>query len=252
MNTLNMLRTNGVRELELFDISLLSRLHAPLTGMGFSVQSCHFASPYITGNWAPMRAFGMKVPPASYTFDHVVEDARKYGLEYLVFPYIFPEDRGGLEAFRRLAEKLNRAGEKCREAGIQLCYHFHSYDFQPMEKSSPMQVILKETQADLLGLEADTFWLSLAGIEPVAFIRQYADRIRLAHLADIAANSPTVYRAVTLPATTYQPPGQGSIDFGAVISALRQANVQKMFIDLAEIKDPLNKLEESLTYLRSF
>ncbi|MFW5726934.1 MAG: sugar phosphate isomerase/epimerase family protein [bacterium] len=249
MQTLETIQKAGIRDLELFDILLLARLQPALSGMGFKINTSHFASPFITGNWAPMQAFGMRIPPASYTFNEVVNDAVKFGLTHLVFPYIFPEDRGGLGDYQRLAEKLNQAGESCQKAGIQLCFHPHAYDFQPMEDSSPMQVILSETNPELLKLEVDTFWLSLAGVDPAAFIRDHTARIRLAHLADIKAETPKILHSVTLPPSTYQPPGKGSLDFVAIKEALQQAKIAQAYLDLENVPNPLEALSESLAHL---
>src|SRR5262249_797817 len=46
-----------------------------------------------------------------------IDDVKRHGFAYAVCPYVAPADRGGLDVMRRLAEKLNRAGEKCRAAG---------------------------------------------------------------------------------------------------------------------------------------
>src|SRR2546426_670536 len=62
-------------------------------------------------------------------------------------------DRGGLDVMRRLADRLNRAGEKCRAAGIKLCYHNHAFEFEPMEGSTPFQVLMESTDKNLVGLE---------------------------------------------------------------------------------------------------
>src|SRR5579871_5977441 len=49
-------------------------------------------------------------------------DIKKAGAGYAVFPYLPPANRGGLDAIRRLAEGLNRAGQKCHAEGLTFCY----------------------------------------------------------------------------------------------------------------------------------
>ena len=51
---------------------------------------------------------------------------RAIGADYLLCPWIPPEERGGESFYRALAEELNRIGERCRANGLQFCYHHHA------------------------------------------------------------------------------------------------------------------------------
>lgn len=157
MGTLEAIKEAGYKQLELMDTALLHRLYPVLQEMGMAVNSTHFLSPYLTGNWGPLAAFGMKSPPKNHTFETVLEAVSQRGIRFLVFPYLFPEDRGGLEVYKSLSEKLNQAGEKCKAAGVALCYHNHSFEFQPMEHSSPFEVLYQELDPDLVNFEIDIF-----------------------------------------------------------------------------------------------
>ncbi len=132
----------------------------------------------------PLVATGGRQPSAVYTFKRAVEQAAEYGLTDLVFPYVYPEDRGGIDVYKRLAEKLNQAGEVCQQAGIQLSYHPHAFEFQSMEDTSPFQLLMEGTDAALMHLEVNVFWVSVAGLDPAQFIREHGERVRMLHLTD--------------------------------------------------------------------
>jgi hypothetical protein len=58
-------------------------------------------------------------------------ELRHRGFSYAVFPYLPPAERGGLDVIRALSEKLNRAGEKAKAAGLSFCYHNHASNSNP-------------------------------------------------------------------------------------------------------------------------
>ena len=250
MQTINTIHEVGLRYLELPDINLLNKLHPILTGAGFSLPSSFFPSPYITGNWAPMASLGIKLP-RSRDFRTVVNLASQYELRYLVVPGIFPQDRGGLDVYRALAEKLNEAGQVCNESGIQLCYHHYSYEFQPMEESSPIQVMMQNLEHTLVKLQADTFWLSLTGIDVQDFLSEYHSFLGPMHLADKAADAPQTYRAITLPEGSCLPVGEGVVDFEKLLGADHLNDIPYYYIHLEDLAAPLNSVIKSVKYLSS-
>ena len=111
-----------------------------------------------------------------------LDDVKRRGFEFAVFPYLPPAQRGGLDAIKKLAAKLNAAGKISKGLGIRMCYHNHAFEFEPMEGTTPFNTLLKETDPKLVSLELDVFWVSVAGHNPVELIQQHASRIALVHL----------------------------------------------------------------------
>ena len=58
-----------------------------------------------------------------HEWDKAVDDAASVGLKYMVCAFLSPSERGGLDHYKYVTDQLNIAGEKCKKAGIQLCYH---------------------------------------------------------------------------------------------------------------------------------
>lgn len=248
MKTIGLIDQLGIRSLELQDVALLNRLHPVLTGAGFTIPSSFFPSPYVSGNWNPMAAMGMKIP-SNRDFEYVVDQAAQYSLSYLVMPGIFPQDRGGLDDYRQLAEKLNQAGELCQQAGVQLCYHHQSYELQPMENTSPMDVMIETWEAELVKVQVNTFWLSLARIDILDFLKKNVAYLGPMHLEDMAADAPQTYRAITLPPGAHRPLGDGIINFSAIFETEIAQSLPHYFIHLEDMDDPLGGLRLSVSYL---
>lgn len=62
--------------------------------------------------------------------DTVIADFKTLGVSYVVCPYLVTERRSSADDYRYVADSLNRIGEKCRESGLQFCYHNHDFEFQ--------------------------------------------------------------------------------------------------------------------------
>ena len=241
----------GYRQVELSDTQLLPKLQPIFQGLNIAVNSSYILPPLITGNWNPLTAFGIKPPPTDYSFEKAVEQAAQYGVSYLVFPTVYPQDRGGIEVYQQLARKLNEAGEVCQRANIQLAYQHHAFEFHPMEDTSAFEILMNDTDPTLLKLEVDPFWLSVGGLNPVQFIREYADRVKLLHLQDMKSNTPQSYLAATLPDDSFQPVGAGTIDFAQILKIAQTIGVAHYFVTQNKSDDPLADVRQSARYLKN-
>jgi sugar phosphate isomerase/epimerase len=127
------------------------------------------------------------------TFDEALMEANEHGFEYMVFNYLAPQERGGLEFYRALAEKLNTAGEKCRETGLRLCYDNHDFEFEPKSGGRPIETLLQRLDKSLVHLKIDAFWVSMAGENAATFIRQNASRVAMVHLKNRKPGAPRAF-----------------------------------------------------------
>lgn len=180
--------------------------------------------------------------------DSALAGYKQKGFEYAVVPYL-ETTRGGVEGVKRIAERLNQVGESAKKNGLTLCYHNHAHDFTPMGGSSPIGLIMQETQADLVHLELDIFWASVAGLNPVDVLQKYSGRVPLVHLKDKAKGVPVQYNE-KVPPTAFKAVGSGSIDIPAVLSAAAAAGVRHYFVEQDETPgDPIASLRKSYQYL---
>ena len=249
--TIEAIRQAGYRQVELFGTQLLPTLQPVFKGLGISINSSHFLSPLITGNWNPLEAFGAKSPSTDYTFEKMVEQAAEHGLSHLVFPFVFPQDRGGIAFYKDLAEKLNEAGRVCQRSGIQLSYHNHAFEFQAMEDTSPFQLLLEGTNPELMSLEVDVFWVSVAGMNPAQFIRDHGGRVQMLHLKDKKKGIPQSFLDVTLPPDSFQPVGSGVLNFEEILQVAKEVGVAHCFVEQDESPDPLADIRHSSQYLKN-
>ena len=116
-----------------------------------------------------------------------VEMLAEAGVRYVVDP--FGRFSNGEETLR-MAEKLNKAGELCRQHGMVFGYHNHTQEFNPLSESDPhadascaylLDLLIAHTDPALCMFQLDVGWAAAAGVDPVAYIQKHAGRIRLIH-----------------------------------------------------------------------
>jgi sugar phosphate isomerase/epimerase len=247
--TLQAIAEIGYQEVEMLrsQVKVLAPL---LKRTNLTAVSLHFETPLLTGNWEAWQHADMPPVEAGVTYDGCVSLARDHGFRYIVFNYLSPEERLGLDFYQTLADKLNAAAYKANAAGLQFCYHNHDFEFQPKPGGRPIDVLLKHLDPKLIRLEVDAFWVSMAGINAAEFIREHADRVEMVHLKDRARGTPIHYDIATVPNDTYRELGAGDLPLREILDAVSRSNARHLFVEQDFSKDPIASLRQSYAFLR--
>ncbi|MEO8751491.1 MAG: myo-inosose-2 dehydratase [Casimicrobiaceae bacterium] len=147
-------------------------------------------------------------------------------------------------------EKLNEIARHLRRHGVRLAFHHHMGTI--VQTEAEVDRLMAGTNDDV-GLLLDTGHLVFAGGDPVAVARRHRARIvhvhckdvRAAVLADVLRDDRSFLRAVLDGVFTV--PGDGSIDFTAVLRELMGADYAGWLVVEAE-QDPA--VAHPLTYAR--
>ena len=181
--------------------------------------------------------------------DTVFAAAKMKGFSYVVYPYLPPDERGGLDAIKRLADNLNKAAKAAQTNDVKLCYHNHAFEFEPMEGTTPLEVLMKDTDPKQVGLELDIFWVVTAGQDPKALLKKYAGRVNLVHLKDRAIPAAPHYNE-DVPRSDFKEVGHGAIDIPGVLAVASEVGVKHYFVEQdATPGDPIASLKQSYEYL---
>ena len=183
----------------------------------------------------------------------VLDEARTLGVRYVGTAWI-PHPDGPLteDAAHRAAADFNAWGRSARERGLQFFYHVHGYEFQPGASGTlPMDILMRETDADAVKFEMDVFWISRPGADPVAWLRKYPTRWRLLHLKDMKKGTPTnVNTGSANPDETEVPLGSGQIDYRGVLRTAREIGVDKYYVE-DETAQPFETMPLSIRWLEA-
>src|SRR5690348_11443763 len=103
------------------------------------------------------------------------------GNKYLIVPWLPPEKRSTLAAWREVAKTFNELAEKVRPHGFRIGYHNHHEEFHPVEGEVLWDQLWKHTNPDVI-LQFDTGNARHGGAEPVPFLRKHRGRSVTIHL----------------------------------------------------------------------
>jgi len=188
--------------------------------------------------------------PETLEASHVV------GHKYIVCPWLDEKQRNP-EGWKRAAELFNKAGEASQKAGIQFCYHNHSFEFTPMEGSDgklAYDVLLAQTDPKFVKMEMDLCWISVAGKDPVAYFEKYPGRFPLVHVKDYVndPNATSSYAGATGSVEfkgRLADVGKGTIDFKRIFAASDKGGIKHYFVENDDAKKPFEDIKISYDYL---
>jgi sugar phosphate isomerase/epimerase len=200
-------------------------------------------------DWKTLASPGEQgVPSFQETLDVAVEQK----LTYLVIPYVGKGHRETADQLKTLARRANRAGEACRKAGIQLCYHHHSFEFAKLPSGETgWEIFVQEFDAALVKFEIDVFWAAIGGLDPVETIRGLKGRVAQLHLKDLLEGVPTIHDESKVPKEAFQEVGNGIIDWPAVLTAGEFAGATQCHVEQDQSPDPIASIGKSIRHLKS-
>ena len=191
----------------------------------------------------------------------VIAEQRRLGCRYLAVPFLDETMRPGAPGFARVLRMVYRFASLCREAGIQLLYHNHDFEFVPVSGLYGLDFLYGAVPAHLLQTELDVCWIRYAGEDPVAYLRKYAGRCPVVHLKDYVGvrgdTSPygllgrAEEKKENVP-FAFRPFGHGCQDVQAVVGAALESGVQWFVIEQDQSPDrpALEAAQMSLETLR--
>ncbi|QCR22022.1 sugar phosphate isomerase/epimerase [Pontibacter sp. SGAir0037] len=171
-----------------------------------------------------------------------IEAGSAIGQTYITAPYIIEPLRPDADAYKGIAEKLNRAAELCKSANMQLAYHNHDFEFQSHGGTTGYEILLSETDADLVKMELDLYWVVRAGLKPQDLFQQNPGRYVMWHVKDMDKASPNLNTEV----------GAGSINYKEIFEHAKQSGVQYYFVEQENFAmDPYASIQQSINYVKS-
>lgn len=174
------------------------------------------------------------------SFARKAEQAAEIDVTYLICPYA---QRNSLDEYRQLADEFNRAGEIARNAGLRFAYHNHGYTFKRMDGVYPQDLLMENTDPDLVDYELDIYWVVAVNADPVQWLRQYPGRFKLSHVKDICRNG--VPQSVAL--------GQGALDWETILPVARAQGMEHFIVEQEDYEDttPLEAIKDSANYMKN-
>ena len=199
-----------------------------------------------------LRRSGLTAASGHFNYEDFVSKipyAHRLGLKWMVCPMLPKVQWGSPEGFRRAAAAFNQWGKQCQQHGMRFAFHNHNYEFQDLKGTTGFDILVKETDPELVWLEMDTYWITQAGRDPVLLLNQLGKRVRLLHLKDRKADFPTS-QVLDASAEHFTEVGNGTIQWRALLALAQRLGIEHYYVEQDESdKSPMDSLKISYTFL---
>lgn len=200
--TLKALRKMGYEDFELYGFDDVtgkyygfraSEFKDILDNLGLTVTSGHYGfSPYLEQSDDDLKMY----------VDRCIVAAKTIDSKYLTWPFMEPQQRT-IDKYKLAAQKFNLIGEQATKAGLGFAFHNHGYEFEDQDGENGYDIILNETDPELVKLQMDMYWVRhSSNYTPQELIDLQPGRYVMWHIKDMDK--------VT---RNYTELGNGSIDY---------------------------------------
>jgi sugar phosphate isomerase/epimerase len=141
-----------------------------------------------------------------------------------------------LEAVKKRAAELNANGKIAHKFGMKLFVHNHTGEFEKLLDSdqTTYDVLLAETDPELVTMQLDIGWACIAGMEPVAMFRKNPGRYELWHIKDVFGLK-TVNKSLSpnerVGSMSLVPVGTGQIDYKPIFAQAKVAGLKHFVVE---------------------
>jgi len=143
---------------------------------------------------------------------------------------------------KRTAEIANRIGAAAKRAGLQYVYHNHDAEFADQDGGViGYDLLLRETDPDLVKFEIDCGWMIFAGRNPIDYFKKFPHRFPMIHVKDFLAAYDTGAAAGGAAEMLGAELGRGQIDYKPIFAAARNAGLLHYF---AEQEGPFSRMNQ--------
>ena len=198
--------------------------------------------------------------------EYEVDFLKTIGAKYCAVPWM-KDGHKGSESFDKTLADYTKISGMLKKAGIQFLYHNHDFEFETVDGKYKLDWLFESFPADVLQTEIDTCWVRYAGVDPCAYLRQYAGRAPVVHLKDFTCSRMNAGAAYALiddkgnagEAETagndfcFQPLGMGVQDIPAILAAAEDAGADTVVVEQDDSvgRPPLEAARLSREYLKS-
>jgi sugar phosphate isomerase/epimerase len=231
-----------------------------------------FDAPFIVGNPDAFRAkldsAGLKMFALHWNTlsdwrkdpSVIMKTAKTLGATYTGIAWLKESkaDTVTLDIVSEAADILMKACPMAKASGLQLYYHIHGYELQPMaDQKTFFDSFVSRIDYSCVRLEMDVFWVTYAGQDPVQFMDKYRDGVQLLHVKNMANHVSTGvftgadFNPPDMDPAYWVPLGKGKIDYKSVFQKGQEIGVKWYILEMDKFDgDVYAAVDSSLVYIQ--
>ncbi|MEP7322422.1 MAG: TIM barrel protein [Saprospiraceae bacterium] len=184
---------------------------------------------------------GLRCPSCHFTkteftpekLDQSIEFAQQLGLSQMICSTFWLPKTATLSDYHADVDKLNKAAEKIKSAGMATGFHNHSMEFVILEDHLIYDALMDRFDPNLIKMQFQTEVINL-GFKASTYFNKYPGRFISAHLSDWTADKKE--SAV----------GQGIIDWKEFFDTAKTGGVKNFFVEMK-----FDKYKDSSGYIHA-
>lgn len=150
-------------------------------------------------------------------FEKTIDFEKEVGNQAVIVPYMGADS---LEEWTEKILELKEIAEKVKSEGLILGYHNHAHEIMAIPDINILEKMV-EMIPDIQ-LEVDTYWLSYAGVDVLAWLKKYQKNIKWLHIKDMLVNG-TEKESTEI--------GQGVLPIESYLNWAKEANLEWVVIE---------------------
>lgn len=173
--------------------------------------------------------------------DDMIADVKAAGFKYFVIPvppmghFKYDPKTQSLsmtDDLGLIADILTTLGKKCKEAGLELLYHNHNFEFEKNKNGIvPIEYFLENLDPEYVNFQIDLYWAVKAGADPVAYFEKYPGRFKIWHVKDMDDQG------------RFAPVGMGNIEFARILEKKEVSGMKYYIVEQDRTFDGMTPLE---------
>lgn len=180
-------------------------------------------------------------------FNRIKDDLYKLAEEHLIYgckiiglgsvPSVYKENN--YQRFNEFLDVMNHSAETLKQYGMKLAYHNHNFEFKKLNDKRIYDILIENTED--VNFILDTYWLRVAGVSIIDYIKKLSNRLPVLHLKDYK-------KKFFLPLMCEL--GRGELNFIDILKAAENSNSEYAVIEQDISINPYKSLEISMDYLK--
>ena len=141
-----------------------------------------------------------------------------------------------LESVKQRAAQLNANGKIARKYGMKILVHNHTGEFERLTDSdrTTYDVLLSETDPDLVTMQLDIVWAAIAGMNVIEMFHKNPGRYELWHLKDVVGLktvNPSLSPNARVSSMAFVPLGAGQMDYKPIFANAKLAGLKHFCVE---------------------
>ena len=151
--------------------------------------------------------------------------------------------------YEMFAHYLNEVGNEFKKQCKKLLYHFHTFEFIRFGEETGIDILLRESDPELVQILPDTHWIQCGGEPVVKFLKKYRDRYDYVHVKDYAVAA--MQEKLEDRPIRFAPVGEGNLDWNEILTFCKEKGVKSYAIEQDECygRDPFDCVCTSFKFL---